>query len=262
VKRTAKCPEMFATIVIVLPSRFTGGSLHLSHGGRTKLVDLASTSSMTTSELAWYTDIYQVLDPILSGYRLTLSYTLSFPTSAGMPKSMLPKTEPIIQAFRHAMLSWRQCGIPDEGITKLVCLLDHQYPKMGLRGDNLKGSDEYVLGLLQPIVDQLGFQMYLANLQLNVPYYSGAQQNSHSHDHGSWRRHLHDVKRIKIKKVTKLRDLHTVDMCGIPVRIKEFKIDPETELITGTEDKILDERDCDSYVGALPSPIIIEVDLK
>ncbi len=67
---------MFATIVIVLPSEFSGASLHLSHAGKTQIIDIAFASLAMTHALAWYTDVYHSVSPVLSGYRLALSYNL------------------------------------------------------------------------------------------------------------------------------------------------------------------------------------------
>jgi preprotein translocase subunit SecG len=48
---------MFATIVVVLLSHFTGGRAHLSHGGISKVFDSGGSSLTKTTVLAWYTDV-------------------------------------------------------------------------------------------------------------------------------------------------------------------------------------------------------------
>ena len=47
---------MFASVIIVLPSRFTGGDAHLSHGGQTMVLNSSLASACDTTVLAWYTD--------------------------------------------------------------------------------------------------------------------------------------------------------------------------------------------------------------
>ncbi|KAJ2934372.1 hypothetical protein H1R20_g2698, partial [Candolleomyces eurysporus] len=63
---TAKANGMFATIIIVLPSAFKGGQVHLSHAGQKKIIDIAKDSAFTTSFFAWYTDVAHLL-PIANG---------------------------------------------------------------------------------------------------------------------------------------------------------------------------------------------------
>jgi hypothetical protein len=50
---TEKCPGMFATMVVALPSLFTGGVVEVSHAGQRKSLDIAASSQFCTSVLAW-----------------------------------------------------------------------------------------------------------------------------------------------------------------------------------------------------------------
>lgn len=73
---TEKSPGMFATIIIVLLSSYSGGQVHVSHSASSHLYDLAPSSASATSVLAWYTDVIHEVKPITSGYCLALSYNL------------------------------------------------------------------------------------------------------------------------------------------------------------------------------------------
>jgi hypothetical protein len=44
-------------MIIVLPSEFTGGDAHVSHGEETKVFDTSALSLSKTTVLAWYTDV-------------------------------------------------------------------------------------------------------------------------------------------------------------------------------------------------------------
>ena len=44
---------MFGTLVIALPSKHTGGALHVSHAGSEKVFETSSVSDFNTSMLAW-----------------------------------------------------------------------------------------------------------------------------------------------------------------------------------------------------------------
>jgi len=65
---TEKVDGMFATVIVVLPSQFTGGSAHLEHGGIASILDCSSTSLTKTTVLSWYTDVSHEIKPITSGY--------------------------------------------------------------------------------------------------------------------------------------------------------------------------------------------------
>ena len=77
---------MFASIVVVLPSTFIGGTAHLSHGSLSVVYDCSQDSSLLkTTVLPWYTDVMHEIKPITSGYRLALTYNLVHTTSALRP---------------------------------------------------------------------------------------------------------------------------------------------------------------------------------
>ena len=52
---------MFASIIVVLPSTFTGGTAHLSHGTLSGSQD----SPLKTTGLSWYTDVMHEIKPVI-----------------------------------------------------------------------------------------------------------------------------------------------------------------------------------------------------
>jgi hypothetical protein len=157
---------MFGSIIITLPSAFEGAALHLSHSGQTKVIDLASTSKISTSVLAWYSDVFHSVKPVVSGYRLALSYNLAVsPVSANLRPS-LPDMSPAVNQLRHVLISWRQARTKKAPV-KLVYHLDHQYSSFGLGNVSLKGKDAHILSFLRPIAEELQFRIYIANVELH-----------------------------------------------------------------------------------------------
>lgn len=280
---------MFGTIVIVLPSRFTGGSLHLSHSGQTKSIDISPYSPSATSVLAWYTDVYHSVHPILSGYRLALSYNLIHPPNSTIPKPILPQMGPVVERLKHVLLSWRQTS-DDLEFEKLVYIFEHQYSQNNLKADALKGRDAHVMGLLQPIGEQLGFQMYLANIELIVHGtpdddgcgYGRERYGGYGRErYGGYGRGRYgdcwdeddddddeaDPEDMTMQEVTKseLTVGYTVDLDGIPVKIPSINIDQETEVINGEiDDGDPDKREYESNMGnvSLFSQISLSVAYK
>ena len=97
---------MFATMIIVLPSEFTGGAAHLSHGRMSSIVDCSQGSMTQTTIPSWYTDVTHEIKPITSGYRLALSFNLMHSNACLRPA--LPVNNSVIKKLRHILLSWKQ----------------------------------------------------------------------------------------------------------------------------------------------------------
>jgi hypothetical protein len=162
---TEKVPGMFATIVIVLPSHFTGGDAHLLHGGK-RLVYASSLNSLNaTSVLAWYTDVTHEIKPITSGYRLALSYNLIHTTDSLRPSLTMEKAA--ADRLRHTFLSWKQ-NVDLAAPEKLLYLLEHEYTQASLSASAMKGKDAHVLSLLSGLADEVGFNLGLASVEHTV----------------------------------------------------------------------------------------------
>lgn len=91
---------MFATVIIVLPSQYTGGQVHVSQSSAAKVIDLAPISLHSTSVLAWYTDVVHEVKPVTLCYRLALSYNLVY-ASPGVPRPTLPDMDGAVAQLYH-----------------------------------------------------------------------------------------------------------------------------------------------------------------
>jgi hypothetical protein len=165
---------MFATIIVVLPSAFEGGEVHVSHAGETKVLDVSPNSAFSTSVLAWYTDVMHEVKPVTSGYRLALSYNLIH-TSPNKPQPVLPTADSTQAALRQCLQKWKDdrfsCTTGDQPL--IAYLLDHQYSTNDLdRGlKALKGKDANTLSQLLPIAKDLGFAVGIGNCTRRVKGY-------------------------------------------------------------------------------------------
>ena len=128
---------MFATIVVVLPTPFTGGDAYLSHSGQKVVLNTSGQSLSKTTVLAWYTDVMHEIKPIMSGYRVALSYNLVHTTTSLRP-SLTDNAGPLLK-LRHVLLSWKQND--EDDLDRLVIKLDHDYSHANLSASALKGSD-------------------------------------------------------------------------------------------------------------------------
>jgi predicted 2-oxoglutarate/Fe(II)-dependent dioxygenase YbiX len=73
---TEKAPGMFATLVVVLPSIYTGGELCIRHREREVCLDLSSPEPSEVAFAAFYADCRHEVRPITAGCRLVLIYNL------------------------------------------------------------------------------------------------------------------------------------------------------------------------------------------
>ena len=96
---------MFGTIIVVLPSRFTGGEVCLSYGGLSVNYDGSTGSHCQTTVMSWYTGVAQELKPIMDGHRLVLVYNLIH--SPQTPRPALSLNEAFIQSARNALIAWK-----------------------------------------------------------------------------------------------------------------------------------------------------------
>jgi hypothetical protein len=158
---------MFATIIVVLPTLHTGGAAHLSHSGVSVTLDSSQGSLTNTTMLAWYTDVLHEVRPVMSGYRLALSFNLIH-TGVSLRPS-LPDDDTGITRLQHVLTSWESSV---KGPEKLIYLLGHQYSRSDLRRGALKGADAHKVGLLETLATQCNFDLGLANLECHLSGYA------------------------------------------------------------------------------------------
>lgn len=176
---------MFATIVIVLPSEFSGGEVHVSHGKQSKIFDFFNESLISTTALTWYTDVVHEVKPITSGFRLALSYNLVHtpPKTGGAASTSLaprlPCLEGSMQRLEYVLRGWKyadrhgiELATGKKPPQKLAYLLDHEYSHANLSFDQLKGRDANRVLTLRDVCARVGFQLSLGSLDYTETGYA------------------------------------------------------------------------------------------
>ncbi|KAF7302128.1 hypothetical protein MIND_00779600 [Mycena indigotica] len=154
---------MFASVVVVLPSEFTGGDVHTSHCGIEVIHDSSKDSITQTTVLAWYTDVKHEVKPITSGYRFVLAYNIMHTTS--IRPTLSSSTTDAIDKLRKIFHSWNTSkSSPDQ----ISYLLEHQYSQANLSASALKGVDAHIVAVLNSLAREMGFGLGLANLELTM----------------------------------------------------------------------------------------------
>jgi hypothetical protein len=160
-----KDDAMFGSLVVLLPSRSTGGELVISHQGRT--VTYAGSATALTF-IAFYADTRHEVLPVERGYRVALTYNLRLTGESGLADVAAPE----LTTFGAELLGRHFADVPEprwhndssatEPPDRLVFLLDHQYSERGLRWAQLKGDDAARAGLLRGAAEHAGCEAVLA----------------------------------------------------------------------------------------------------
>jgi hypothetical protein len=159
-----KTDDMIGTLVVSLPSRFTGGAVSIEHHGA-KLRVGGSDKSLTF--IAFYADCHHEVHPIKQGYRIVLTYNLVLEHDAAgaeAPTAAINGLSDAIQEFFAAPGQARWSGDhsmrspPD----RLIYLLDHEYTQRGLQWNRLKNSDAQRAIALREVARQLDCEIFLA----------------------------------------------------------------------------------------------------
>ena len=166
---TEKAAGMFATLVIVLPSIYTGGELIIRHNNREVTLDLCSEeASEVVSFAAFYADCVHEVKPVTSGCRLTLVYNLLRQGAGQLPEP--PGYEAERDAIAALLQQWvtaqdTQGTVPTVP-TKLIYPLEHAYTAAELAFDQLKGADAAVAPVLLAAARQAECELHLALLTI------------------------------------------------------------------------------------------------
>jgi hypothetical protein len=172
-----KSEQMFATLVMCLPSRHTGGALIVRHDGQTRRIDFGSKEGQfKTQYAAFYADCEHQIEPVESGYRICLIYNLA---TVGKRQPTAPQNaESVAKAAALLRLLFGEPASKDESaseLDKLAIPFVHEYSAAGLDPTQLKGADRARADVLRRAAASLGYSCHFALLthwQSGTPDYS------------------------------------------------------------------------------------------
>ncbi len=163
-----KSPGMFATLVVVLPSDYSGGELLVRHKEREVRLDLRRDEPSEAAFAAFYADCLHEVLPVASGHRLALIYNLVRKDRKPLPKAPDYDSEQEQAAARLREWSRLEASIPDarsesdDGPTKLIYPLEHAYTQAELGFATLKAADAAVASVMVKAAHQADCDIYLA----------------------------------------------------------------------------------------------------
>ncbi len=138
-----KNDEMIGALVVMLPSRSSGGDLVVEHRQQSVRYSGSATS---LALVAFYADTRHQVLPVETGYRVVLTYNLLLMGDTAATRTVATQAEAaaglLRRHFAHVPAPrWHGDRRAMEPPDRLVVLLDHQYTERGLRWSHLKGKD-------------------------------------------------------------------------------------------------------------------------
>ena len=182
-----KTDDMIGTLVVSLPSRFSGGAMAIEHHDEKMLV---GGSSNRLTFVAFYADCHHEVRQIRQGHRIVLTYNLMVQgdaTAADAPASQIEALAQSIRKFFETPCPPRWSGDRRQGPPdRLVYLLDHEYTQRGLAWNRLKNADAQRAAALQEVARQLECEIFLAladvhetwSCEEEYPHYRGYGRRS------------------------------------------------------------------------------------
>lgn len=158
-----KTDDMIGTLVVNLPSSFTGGTLVIAHHDEKRRFGGSATD---LSLIAFYADCQHEIQPVRSGYRVVLTYNLVVEgdaCTAADPATAAGELAREVRRYFETPLPPRWSGDSREGPPdRLVYLLDHEYTQRGLAWERLKNADAVRAAALREVARQLDCEVFLA----------------------------------------------------------------------------------------------------
>ena len=150
-----KTDGMVGSLVVTLPSSFTGGALVIEHGDKTTTYQ---SKANAISFVAFYADCRHQIRPVKTGYRIVLTYNLvlreettAAATTVTPPADIDTLAACLDEHFTTPPPSTRRYATtsPADPPNRLVYLLDHEYTAHGLSWSRLKGHDAHRTAVLR-----------------------------------------------------------------------------------------------------------------
>lgn len=135
--------------------------MKLSHLRQSATIDISESSLHSTTVVCWRSGISRVIEPVLSGIRLALVYSI-FDTG-GMPG---PSSVRSHNHLDNLFKEWSQTIF--SGPKRVVHLLQESYSPSNLDANVLTGSDYLKVQALHPVTATYGFRLMLGTLVHNA----------------------------------------------------------------------------------------------
>ena len=161
-----KTDRMVGSLIVALPSRFTGGTLTVRHQTSESYFDFPEAAAEKSAcYAAFYADCEHEVSKVRSGYRLCLAYNLILTPE---PRKKVAPAKPTDSSpaglLADAITQW----VEKKPAEPLVFALDHHYTEHGLIPDLLKGADRARAKLVMAAADKAGCRVMFCQVERHV----------------------------------------------------------------------------------------------
>jgi predicted 2-oxoglutarate/Fe(II)-dependent dioxygenase YbiX len=154
--------SMVGTVVVTLPSSYTGGELMVGHNEEWNAYQGSKTA---LSLVAFYADCRHEVLKVQSGYRITLAYNLLVHGDTGRPEGddgTVAELADLLREHFSTPVPRYYGGPAADPPNRLAYLLDHQYTPRALKWSRLKGADASRVSLLREAANRADCEAILA----------------------------------------------------------------------------------------------------
>lgn len=187
-----KSDQMFGSLVVILPSEYTGGSVTVEQRGEKKVFRRLECQAKDLCLLAFYADCNHAVSPIKSGVRVALTYQLRIKgpaksTNAPIPGNVLNQLTTRIREHFTVPLVNRHGRLPPAPPERFVYLLDHEYTQRSLSWDHLKNGDRIRIAALRATADRLDCECFLTLAEVHETWACEDDYHNYRRRRRDWR---------------------------------------------------------------------------
>ncbi|MHC5537398.1 2OG-Fe(II) oxygenase [Singulisphaera rosea] len=163
-----KHDRMVASLIVVLPNDFDGGSLVVRHGPVKRRVKFEQAKARRSpSYAAFYADCEHEVEKVTSGVRVCLAYNLVLKAGPeGEDTTELPTG--LAEDLASSIRSWTA----EHKAKPLAFALEHHYTERGLSLDLLKGADRALADLVLSAAEKADAVAYLSQVSRHLSQYA------------------------------------------------------------------------------------------
>ena len=185
-----KLDRMVGSLIVMLPSAFSGGELVIQHEGSRETFSFEDASAESSPNyVAFYADCEHEVRRVTGGQRLCLTYNLII----GKPSAARKESVDPDDATRLATSI--KAHIAKQPSRPLVFALEHQYTQAGLTAELLKGADRGMADLIESAASLANCRIYLAQVSRHLHQ---AAEDGSSGRRNYWSSEKTDVSRLEI----------------------------------------------------------------
>ncbi|KAL7268280.1 hypothetical protein RUND412_009101, partial [Rhizina undulata] len=163
-------PDVIPRTAMVLPSKFTGGSISFSNERSECSFDLGGPQSLhSTSCVAWYPGIQRSVAPITNGNILILEYKITL-KDATYKKPSYATEDQIVENLARVMRLWDKCASHEKSPKILGWIVNSEHiGKAFIESEEMfEGVDETRFMSLLDLALDIWFEIYLARTKLHT----------------------------------------------------------------------------------------------